>query len=73
MITITYLRRDEWSMGNGQCPECHGLAPDARWDGHVCLRLSDWSAGHRAHCQLAAALQELGVQPVMAQKKEWGS
>ena len=26
-VMADYLLQKEWSMGNGQCPECHGLSP----------------------------------------------
>lgn len=30
--TIEYLRKKEWSMGNGQCPDCCGLSDKLkRW------------------------------------------
>lgn len=50
---IRLLRAQEWSMGNGQCPSCHGVPPD--WFGHPCYLTPD-RIGHRADCGLAAAL-----------------
>ena len=57
MKTIDYLRKEEWSMGNGQCPECYG-APES-FHGHPCHNTSD-TIGHEADCDLALSLQELG-------------
>lgn len=50
--TIRFLRKDEWTMGNGQCHECCGQKPRAKW----------WTdkVGHRKDCMLAMALEELG-------------
>lgn len=54
---IRYLRRHEWRMGNGQCPECCGHDPTpGMWDGRG-------TVGHRPGCDLAAALKSLG-EPV---------
>lgn len=52
MKALEYLRNKEWSMGNGQCPECCGCNPDANW----------WTqrVGHDFDCDLALAIQELG-------------
>ena len=49
-----YLRKQEWSMGNGQCPECCGCSPKIRWGRDVNL-------GHKSGCALNAALQEIAV------------
>lgn len=29
---MEYLKGREWSAGNGQCPDCWGLAPDSGWE-----------------------------------------
>lgn len=51
------LRAGEWSMGNGQCPECHACQPGRGW----------WTArvGHIPECARAEALRELGETPEM--------
>lgn len=59
---LAYLRNIEWSMGNGQCPECHGAR--ASWYGHPCHRDPE-GIGHRATCELAAAISALGEAPLM--------
>jgi len=33
--TLEYLLKREWSMGNGQCPNCCGV-PEG-WLGHPCI------------------------------------
>jgi len=49
----------EWSMGNGQCPDCCGHAPNKHW----------WTdfIGHELDCPLAALLKDAGHSPVMKQ------
>lgn len=58
-----YLKRREWSMGNGQCPECCGVP--ASWHGKHPLHMDAASIGHEANCQLAAALRNAGEAPLM--------
>lgn len=50
-----YLRKKEWSMGNGQCPECCATGP--AW-----LLLGGWGneIGHKRNCDLAQGLEDLG-------------
>lgn len=60
--TINYLKKREWSMGNGQCPDCEGVPPS--WHGHS-LHMDAGSIGHEPDCPLAASLRELGVTPLM--------
>jgi len=60
--TIEYLRKKEWSMGNGQCPECCGVPKS--WHGHPCYMKAD-SIGHKKDCGLALSLKDLGEKPVM--------
>ena len=57
-----YLRKREWSMGNGQCPDCEGV-PES-WHGHPC-HMKAASIGHKDKCSLAAALTSLGEKPLM--------
>lgn len=49
---VRYLREREWTMGNGQCHDCCGLAPGRNW----------WTPtiGHTRNCKLARALDSLG-------------
>jgi hypothetical protein len=65
MNAIKYLQNKEWSMGNGQCPECGGV-PES-WHGHPCHMTAE-SIGHKHDCYLAGALLELGVKPLMRGK-----
>ena len=53
---IKYLKSKEWSLGNGQCPECYGHKPRNKW----------WTTyvGHENKCILAKSLVELGVSVV---------
>ena len=62
MSAIKYLKEKEWSMGNGQCPECCG-APE-KWFGHPCYMTPD-TIGHEKDCELAASLKDLGETPLM--------
>lgn len=57
-----YLKKSEWSMGNGQCPECCGVS--AKWFGHS-LHTTAGSIGHQKKCALAKALRAVGVRPLM--------
>jgi len=56
------LLRLEWSMGNGQCPECCGVHQG--WLGHPCHPTQD-TIGHEAECPLADAIRQLGGSPLM--------
>lgn len=62
MSAKDYLLAMEWSMGNGQCPECCGVPAD--WLGHPCYKNAD-SLGHEKDCKLAAALVDVGEEPLM--------
>ena len=55
--SLKYLKSKEWSMGNGQCPEC--LGAHEGWHGHPCYMEED-SIGHGKDCSLAKAIKELG-------------
>ncbi len=59
---VDYLLEREWSMGNGQCPECCGVPPS--WHGHP-LHLTANTIGHEYGCKIAAALMECGEKPLM--------
>lgn len=49
------LRVDEWTMGNGQCPDCEGFNPNLRSWKVQCEKL-----GHHRKCPRATAIEELG-------------
>lgn len=53
---LKYLRKDEWTMGNGQCHDCCGSAPRRGW----------WTktVGHKKYCRLAKAIESLGGKVV---------
>jgi len=59
---LEYLKDKEWSMGNGQCPDCCGAPP--MWLGHPC-HLTTNTIGHKQDCPLAAALLAAGGSPLM--------
>lgn len=61
MSVRDYLRKREWSMGNGQCPDCCGVPPD--WLGHP-LHETPETIGHKLGCQLAEALADAGERVV---------
>lgn len=64
---VTYLRRLEWSMGNGQCPECAGHPDRSQWRRHPAYLIGGgpkW-LGHEPSCILAACLRDLGEVPLM--------
>lgn len=62
MTAVEYLRKREWSMGNGQCPDCCGVPQD--WHGHPC-HLTAETIGHAPNCPLADALRHAGETPLM--------
>jgi len=55
--TVAFLRKKEWSMGNGQCNECCGNEP-GKWAPHPCVPTKEHE-GHYPPCPLAEALKEL--------------
>jgi len=55
--SLEYLKRKEWSLGNGQCPECLGVHEG--WYGHP-YHMNKESIGHGKDCALAKAIKELG-------------
>ena len=76
MKAIEYLRSREWSMGNGQCPDCGGISL-AWYDREVeqCRKLVELfsgkpmplllvrgPAGHKDNCCLASSLVSLGQE-----------
>jgi hypothetical protein len=56
-----FLLNKQWSMGNGQCPECCGVPEN--WLGHPC-HLDSSNLGHKKNCPLAKALEDVGVKPL---------
>jgi hypothetical protein len=60
--SIEFLKKREWSMGNGQCPECCGV-PES-WHGNPCY-LTTENIGHELNCKLAESLKELGETPLI--------
>jgi hypothetical protein len=71
--TERYLRRKQWSMGNGQCEECCGLRPDKEW--HYWnpvtkeVRYEYDQMGHDKKCRFAKLMKELGIDVVYAERK----
>lgn len=59
--TLEYLKSKEWSMGNGQCPECFGVHEG--WYGHP-LHMEPETIGHKKDCKLAKAIKDLGGDPL---------
>ena len=55
-----FLRNLEWSMGNGQCPECCGCKPGFDSADDPFIRRQ----GHLRKCTLAKGLVSLGEQVV---------
>ncbi len=51
-----YLKKLQWSMGNGQCPECFGLKP------FTFERYTRRSHGHKQGCLLAKSMQAAGFK-----------
>ncbi len=60
--SLKYFKDKEWSMGNGQCPDCCGVPKD--WLGHPNY-LTSKNIGHKHSCKLAQCLKELGGNPLM--------
>lgn len=54
---LQYLLDREWSMGNGQCPDCYGVPPS--WHGHP-LHMRPETIGHEISCRLAEAIETTG-------------
>ena len=62
-----YLLEQEWSMGNGQCPDCCGN-PES-WLGHP-LFLTSEKLGHEKNCPLAEAMVSAGLKPLYQGKSK---
>ena len=62
---VRWLLNLEWSMGNGQCPECCGLHAGwlADYFPGIGPRYTKKDIGHKRGCGLAAALVALGRTP----------
>lgn len=63
-LTVAFLRKNEWNMGNGQCNYCYGSCPDGSWIGQT----GDLG-GHKKDCPLAAVLEEIGEEVIWEQGK----
>lgn len=61
MEALEYLLKKEWSMGNGQCPECGGV-PES-WFPHP-LHATPDTLGHERNCPLAAGITDIGGTPL---------
>lgn len=61
MSSLKYLLKREWSMGNGQCPDCYGV-PES-WHGHPLHKEAN-TIGHTDKCALAAAIADAGGKPL---------
>jgi hypothetical protein len=57
MSALEFLKKEEWSMGSGQCPKCCGS--NESWLGHP-LHLDSKKIGHKSDCELALAIKETG-------------
>jgi len=64
---LEYLLKQEYSMGNGQCPECYGV-PES-WFPHPLYCTPD-TLGHKPDCKLALSILELGGNPLFLGKSE---
>ena len=62
-----YLLEQEWSMGNGQCPDCCGNTES--WLGHP-LFLTSEKLGHEKNCPLAEAMVSAGLKPLYQGKSK---
>ena len=65
---LALLRKGEWSVGNGQCPECYGSGPS--FHGRC---FGGWQAaaelGHEKKCGRAEAMEELGGE--VRRRTQW--
>lgn len=64
---IKFLKDKEWSLGNGQCPECYGV-PES-WLGHP-LYLNSKGIGHKDNCTIAKAMKDVGLKPLYIGKSK---
>ena len=58
MSALEYLKKQEWAMGNGQCPDCCGLGK------FFTMQYDDKDIGHKLNCKLAESIKELGGEPL---------
>jgi hypothetical protein len=66
---LVRLKEKEWSMGNGQCPSCGGLAPGwYKKDGFSSDIRDPKMIGHRKFCILARMLKDYGGTPIILGK-----
>ena len=68
--TEKYLRKKEWSMGNGQCDECEGLGPDMYTLSRR-VTADPSSFGHEKDCKFAKMMVELGLDVQYVKAKSW--
>jgi hypothetical protein len=57
---LAQLRKIEWSMGNGQCPECQGLSPTFAYGVSDSGYHEPHKTGHKRKCSLADAIASCG-------------
>jgi len=55
MTAVEFLRRDEWTMGHGQCHSCCGNEPSDVW-----RRFAPYEYGHLPGCVLAEVIEDEG-------------
>lgn len=67
MSSLKYLKKREWSMGNGQCPDCCGVHKG--WLGHP-LYLDGTEIGHEPKCSLAVAIADAGGKPLYGSSRK---
>lgn len=60
---ISYLKSKEWSLGQGQCPECLGCRPDFDINSSIIYR----EEGHETNCKVAEIFLEENVEVVYCQ------
>lgn len=57
MSLLKKLLKEEWSLGNGQCPICYGVP--SSWHGHPLYKLAK-DIGHAKKCSLAGLIEDAG-------------
>lgn len=69
MPALDWIMEGEWKMGNGQCPDCHGVSP--KWVGDFRYKTIE-TVGHEIDCPRASAILELGGNPKMVGQSDAG-
>lgn len=59
-----YLRKEEWKIGNGQCPRCNGR------QSNVFAHLKKEEEGHDIKCSFAKILKDIGLRVVYKKENE---